>query len=205
MYILGKIEEIGVRFKASGELLSSDKSFIESYYERILFKRFNNRGCGQCYNDAFIEMYTYVKRNGIKDMGKFILKREELIHIQGDKQVYARPNITDEIAIKYLSEYPNAIKKFETYPDNWEELTKSSEVKKDDIQVSIGTTIHQVETEQQLISNIAEMLINGVSKAKIKEDFKDIKTIGGKKLTTRYLGDLIKLAEDQIKAEANQN
>ncbi len=129
MSIIDQIEIIKARFDESGELLSSDKSFIQSYYERVLNKRFNRSGCGQCYKDAFIEMYIYIKKNGLRDMGQFILKREELLHINGDSQVYTRANITDNIAIKYLKKYPNAITRFESYPDNWEEII-SGEVKK---------------------------------------------------------------------------
>lgn len=115
--LLNRIEDMKVRFDQSGELSSSDKSFIDSYYERILSKSFNRSNCNQCYRDAFIEIYIYVKQNGIKKMGKYILKREELIHIAGDPQVYTRANLTDDIAIKYLKKYPNAISKFESFPD----------------------------------------------------------------------------------------
>lgn len=120
MYLLDKLKEMKVRFDESDELSSSDKSFIESNYERILSKRFNNRGCGQCYRDAFIEMYLYATKNGIKDMGKFIMKREVVRTIDGT--VYSRTNITDEAAIKLLKSYPQRIDDFESYPDNWEEL-----------------------------------------------------------------------------------
>lgn len=129
MDILEKIEEVKVRFDQTNELSSSDKSFIESIYERVLSKRFNNRGCGQCYRDAFIEIYVQVKKSGIKDMGKFVLKREELLHIGGN--VYTRVNIQDKISIEYLKKYPNAITRFESYPENWEELiaVKAKETK----------------------------------------------------------------------------
>lgn len=120
MDILEKIEEVKVRFDQTNELSSSDKSFIESIYERVLSKRFNNRGCGQCYRDAFIEIYVQVKKNGIKDMGNFVMKREVVRTIDGI--VYSRNNITDEAAIKLLKTYPQRIDDFESYPKNWEEL-----------------------------------------------------------------------------------
>lgn len=120
MYLLNRIEEMKARFDESGELSPSDKIFIESNYERILNKRFTRSGCGQCYRDAFIEIFIHTKKYGIKDMGKYILKREEVIHVAGDPQVYTRSNITDRIAINYLRKYPNAINRFESFPEDWE-------------------------------------------------------------------------------------
>ena len=129
MYLLDRLKEMKVRFDQSDELSSSDKSFIESNYERILAKRFSNRGCGQCYRDAFIEMYLYAAKNGIKDMGKFIMKREVVRTINGT--VYSRNNITDEVAIKLLKSYPQRIDDFESYPEDWEDLilNKTKETK----------------------------------------------------------------------------
>lgn len=120
MELLRKLEEMKTRFETSDGLSSSDKTFIENYYERILSKSFNNRGCGQCYRDAFIEMYLYAKKNGIKEMGKFVMKREVVRTIGGT--VYSRNNITDDKAIELLKAYPQRIEDFEVYPDNWENL-----------------------------------------------------------------------------------
>jgi len=128
--MLSKIEDMKVRFENSGELSSSDKLFIESNYERILFKRFNKSGCSRCYLDAFIEIYYHIKKYGLKEMGKYILKREEVIHISGDTQVYTRANITDDVAVKYLKLYPNAINRFESYPEDWDKKNEEKIKKK---------------------------------------------------------------------------
>lgn len=129
MDVVIKIEEIKARLETNGGLLSSDKIFIETYYDRVLSKKFNRRACGQCYKDAFIEIYLFVKKNGIKEMGKYLLKREVVVHYNG--YVYSRAGMTDEIAIAYLSKFPNAISYFEEYPEDWQEgLAEETEKRK---------------------------------------------------------------------------
>ena len=198
MYVSDKIEEIKARFDASDELLSSDKSFIESNYERILSKRFNKTGCGQCYHDAFIEIYIHIKQKGIKKMGKFILKREEVLHITGSPQVYTRANITDDVAAKYLKQFPNAIGRFEGYPDDWEKIISES---------GSGDTVldseEQIAAEKELVLSIAKMLKEGTSKTKIKEHYKSTEKVGEKSLTGVLVGEFIKQAEELIKSKSS--
>lgn len=195
MYALKKIEEMKARFDDSGELSAFDKSFIESHYERISKKRFNNNGCGQCYHDAFIEMYVHVKKYGIKDMGQFILKREVLIHITGDPQVYTRANITDDIAIKYLKQFPNAINRFESYPDNLEDILSAS------APVELDSE-NQIAAEKSILDDIVKMLKEGVSKTKIKEHYKSVEKVGEKMLSGVMVADFIKKADNILSASA---
>lgn len=116
------LEEIKVRLDKSGELSSIDKSFIESKYERITGKSFSATHCGQCYQDAFIEMYITYKKKGIRKMGLLILKRGVVVHYKNE--VYTRVNITDTIAAEMLNDNPMRAGFFEELPENWEELIK---------------------------------------------------------------------------------
>lgn len=129
MYIVDKINEIKARFNPNSVLLDKDKRFIESFYERVLSKPFANRGCSDCYNDAFIELYNYASKNEIRDMGQFLLKRQEIIRVTSKDDngkntltVHNRSSLTDEIAIMTLKKAPNMIVLFESYPDNWEDI-----------------------------------------------------------------------------------
>lgn len=200
MYLLDKIEEMKVRLGESGELSFSDKTFIESNYERILSKQFSSRGCGQCYQDAFIEIYIHVKQNGIKNMGQFNLKREEVLHITGDTKVYTRVNIKDEVAIKYLKQFPNAINRFETYPDDWEKIVAES-----GSNISDEDSEDQTASEKKLVSDIVKMLKEGYSKNKIKEHFKPVEKVGEKNLTGILVGEYIKQAEEIIRNESGSD
>lgn len=186
------IEEIKVRFERSGELSSSDKSFIESKYERVLSKSFSRRNCGQCYQDAFIEMYTFYKKNGIKKMGLLILKRGALLHYKNE--VYTRVNMTDAIAAELLKDNPKRADFFEALPDNWEELIKedlSDKSKSED-------SAEQIAAEKALVKDIAKLLIDGTTKTDIRKQYKDAK-VGEKDLTQRLLSELIKQADEVLR------
>ena len=45
-------------------LSTSDKSDIELMYQQVLGKDFVKTSCNDCYHDAVIEMYLYLKRTG---------------------------------------------------------------------------------------------------------------------------------------------
>lgn len=192
------IEEIKVRFEQTGELSSSDKSFIETKYERVLSKPYSRRNCGQCYQDAFIEMYTFYKKNGIKKMGLFKIKRGTGIHTSSG--YYVRQNTTDEIAAKLLKENPKRADFFEELPENWEEIV-------DEILSGDGTdpksklnedSSEQIAAEKAFIREIAKLLIDGTTKTVIKENFKGHK-VGEKDIKTRELAEFIKQADDVLK------
>lgn len=197
MYVLNKIEEMKVRFDESGELSSSDRSFIESNYERILSKRFNRSGCGECYKEAFAEIYIHIKKNGIKNMGKFILKREVVLHIAGDSQVYTRANINDDVAAKYLKQFPNGIGHFESFPDDWDSIVSESGSK-----TVLVDSEEQKEAEKQILSDIVKMLKEGTSKNKVKGYYKTVEKVGEKNLTGVMVGEFIKQADETIKSES---
>lgn len=133
MDIIATIQEIKARFEKSSELLDSDKRFIDLYYERVTAKAFEKRGCNQCYQDAFIEMFIYVKTKGLRDMPNFILKRGQVLTVSnvdkdGNKTrtLYNRSNVTDEVSISHLKKYPKTIDWFESVPENWEELVSKA-------------------------------------------------------------------------------
>lgn len=114
-----QFEDIKTRLN-SGGLSSTDKQFIESNYERVLLKTFKRSGCGECYKDAFLEMYIHFHKYGIKEMGVFVLKRGVALHTAGD--CYTRVNMTDKIAAKLIKENPKRLDYFESYPKDAEKV-----------------------------------------------------------------------------------
>lgn len=188
------IEEIKVRFERSGELSSSDKSFIESKYERVLSKSFSRRNCGQCYQDAFIEMYTFYKKNGLKKMGLLILKRGAGVHYKND--FYTRSNITDQIAAEMLKDNPKRADFFEELPDNLDEVIE--EILSDKGSDKSEDSADQIAAEKALVKDIARLLIDGTTKTDIRKKYKDAK-VGEKDLTQRLLSELIKEADEVLK------
>lgn len=187
------IEEIKVRFDRSGELSSYDKTFIESKYESVLSKTFIGRNCGRCYEDAFIEMYTSYKKNGLK-MGLFNMRRGTGIHTPSG--YYVRQNTTDEIAAQLLKENPKRAEFFEDLPDDWEEIV--DEILSNTGKGEVEYSTEQKETDESFVLEIAKLLINGTSKTKIKEQFKGSE-VGEKNITVRGLADFIKQADEVLK------
>ena len=67
--MVDKLKRLGDKVSLS----SSDKSDIELMFHEVLGRTFTKTSCGDCYRDAVIEMYSYLKRYGK-------MKEKELIN-----------------------------------------------------------------------------------------------------------------------------
>ncbi|MDH6354492.1 hypothetical protein M2132_000820 [Dysgonomonas sp. PH5-45] len=124
--IMSLLQEMKAR-SLSGGLSSSDRRFIEQYYERITFRPFARTSCGRCYNDAFIEMYTTLKKHGLRPMSKFRLCNGVVLQSARFKEIVTNANMTDQIALLWLKDNPHRIGLFSRYPENWKELIEQDE------------------------------------------------------------------------------
>lgn len=103
-----------------GGLSSYDKQAICKLYSEVLGKTFKATSCNDCYRDASIEMYLYLKKNGaMKQKSRYTLLNGFIIQQFGTGRVYNNTNLTDEAAETYLSEFPQQIKMFAAYPNDW--------------------------------------------------------------------------------------
>lgn len=101
---------------------SSERSTIEYLYSLVCTKHVRRNGCGDCYRDAYIEIYTKLKRLGkMVKTPNYVLKAGALIHPFGTSEFYTLNNIPDDVAEKYLGQYPAQISLFEKYPSDWRE------------------------------------------------------------------------------------
>ena len=84
-----------------------------------------SRNCG-CLDDLFIMLKTISKTKIELKMeqsnNKFKLKPGILLFLDGTH--YSNANITDKKSIEILQRFPVKINSFETYPNDWEKLTK---------------------------------------------------------------------------------
>lgn len=55
--MVDKLKRLGDKVSLS----SSDKSDIELMFHEVLGRTFTKTSCGDCYRDAVIEMYSYLK------------------------------------------------------------------------------------------------------------------------------------------------
>lgn len=116
---------------------SIDRSYLDSIYYYLFSREITNKGCSDCYRDAYIEITHYLsKHKTMPEKSVFVLKAGAIITFFGESKCYSNANITDEVALRYLSLNPNNQKMFSSLPKDWEELvaeyTANGEVKKED-------------------------------------------------------------------------
>lgn len=69
--VVDKLKELGDKLPLS----SSDKSDIEVMYHEVFGRTFIRTSCSDCYRDAVIEMYSYLKKYGkMKEKSNYALK-----------------------------------------------------------------------------------------------------------------------------------
>ena len=99
---------------------SSDRSFIESLYVSLLGKKVRRSGCGDCYRDAYIEIYSHLKRLGrMPKKSNYVLKAGIIVHPAGTNKFYANSNIPDEVAEERLAKFPATISEYASYPADY--------------------------------------------------------------------------------------
>ncbi len=100
---------------------SLDRSFLDSMYYMIFGKEITNKGCSNCYRDAYIEIYTKLKcEQKMPKKSSYQLKAGAVITFFGSSQAFTNANLTDEVAVKYLSLCDENAKMFSYLPDGWE-------------------------------------------------------------------------------------
>lgn len=97
-----------------------EKRRIALLYREVTGKDFQQTTCQQCYHDAVIEIYIFLKNN--KTMAKkcnYRLRAGFIIScpdFQGGK-IYTNDNLTDAVAKAYLDKYPKQEKMFQKLPE----------------------------------------------------------------------------------------
>lgn len=170
--VVNRLEELG----GLASLSSSDKQEIESLYSEVLDKTFIRTSCKDCYRDAVIEMYVYLKKNGkMKEKSNYRLKNGVLLQMAfGSSAFYTNANLTDEVAETYLKNNPGNAGYFSKLPKDWKERVRKRFERK------------EPEYNQELLGDITEAFKDGVSRESVEESFKDYQ-INGKKITKKML------------------
>lgn len=107
----------------------TEKRRIALLYREVTGKDFQQTTCQQCYHDALIEVYLYLKNN--KTMAKkcnYRLRAGFIISCPDFKsgKIYTNDNLTDAVAKEYLQKYPKQEKMFQQLPDT-EDGTKNED------------------------------------------------------------------------------
>lgn len=185
--VVNRMQELG----SKASLSSSEKMEIKRWYYEALGKTFHKTSCGDCYRDAAIEIYLYLKRNGkMKEKSNYALKNGILLQPEfGKSSFYTNANLTDEVAEKYLAKHPKDINMFSVYPNDWEERVKERTKPASDF-------------NEKLVVELMEALkVEDATEKIVKEAFKAYQ-IDGKKVTAKVLDAHIKEAKARIDAES---
>ena len=185
--VVNQMQELG----SKASLSSSDKLEIERLYYEVLGKTFHKTSCGDCYRDAAIEIYLYLKRNGkMKEKSNYALKNGVLLQPEfGNSSFYTNANLTDEVAEKYLAKHLKNINMFAVFPNDWKERVKERETPSSGI-------------NEELVAELVEALkVEDATDKTVKEAFKTYQ-IDGKKVTAKVLDVHIKEAKARIEAES---
>lgn len=103
-------KELGKHVNDNTPFSISDKQRIEKLYLSVLGKQFKPTSCQQCYHDALIECYVYLKENKrMAEKSNYRLRAGFIIHNPNFHNgfVYNNDNLTDKVAAEYLEQFPN--------------------------------------------------------------------------------------------------
>lgn len=179
--IMNRLNEL----RANASLAHSDKREIEILYPEVLGKKFVRTSCNDCYKDAVIEMFLFLKKNGaMKEKSSYTLKNGALLQMEfGSREMYTNANITDEIAEKYLSTHPNGRILFATMPDDWAERVAN----------------RQSGQADELIEKAVSMLEDGLTVDEVKSELKKI-TVDGKRIRLKIINAYIAEAQKRVES-----
>lgn len=113
----------------------SDREKIAKLYWEVLGKVFRPTHCQNCYHDAVIEIYGYLKRHDIMaEQKQYVLRAGAIINCPkfDDGKIYSNHNLTDDVARRYLEMFPGQTVLFQRMPEEQAETDVQS---KEEIEV----------------------------------------------------------------------
>ena len=169
-------------------------------------------GCSNCYFDAYMQLISLKINYAMEKLKcQFLLLAGALLHdvVNFDNDLLmSNANITDDLSLYHLKTNPNCRQFFQTLPENVDELIEAYQLPGEEVQLTDEEKAHlleaeeiQKEAEENTVSQIHVLLKNGHTKTVIKETFKEVKTVGTKNLTQRFLVELINRAEALVVPE----
>lgn len=165
---MNRLKEMESRYQDG--FSSLDRSLLDSLYFNIFGREITNRGCSDCYRDAYMEILIHLKRTkAMPKKSDFVLKAGAIITFFGEPLCYSNANITDEAALRFLSLNPSNEKLFESLPADWKSrFTKSDAPEAEDKDAVIARLTK--ENEQLRMENEALKASASRKKAKKKSE-----------------------------------
>lgn len=182
---LNMADDLKTRFDAGFSI--SDKESIDELYSAVLRKELKRTNCNDCYRDALIEVYNYLRiEKKMKEKCAYSLLSGMIIQDFENGKVYTNANLTDDVAESYLKRFPKQIQMFARFPENWEDR--------------IGKVVPE-DLNEKLVVEIAEKLKEGTTKKQLREDYKGFQ-LEEKKLTNKQVEMYLKAASEAVENES---
>lgn len=161
---------------------SLDRSYLDSLYFTLFGKVISNKGCGNCYRDAYLEINVKLKK--LKTMPKkseFVLKAGAVITFFGEQKCFTNANMTDEAAIRFLSLNPMNERLFEKLPYNWKDRLGevetisdfNQESDKDEIISRLNAEIEMLKEENKSLKAKSASTKKGKKKSDVEKTIED--------------------------------
>ena len=116
--VMSRLNELRDHF--DGGFSASERDEINQFSIRYLGHPVENLTCGDCYKDAYVQIYAKLSHLGkLPEQRNYVLNKGELLRIVSTGQTYSEP--TDEQAEMFLIQFPNCIDMFANYPSDWQE------------------------------------------------------------------------------------
>ena len=97
----------------------SERDEIAALYEAVLARPLKRTNCQRCYHDALSEVICYLrKEKRMRERSKYVMRAGYIIHspeFDGGK-IYTNDNLTDDVAERFMEQYPNTKKMFDLRP-----------------------------------------------------------------------------------------
>jgi uncharacterized phage infection (PIP) family protein YhgE len=158
---LTELEEMKSRFDVG--FSSLDRSKLDALYYAMFGKEITNKGCSDCYRDAYILITNKLRKDkSMPNKSDYKLKPGVVIQFFGEPNFYTNPNLTNEVAERYLALNTDNAKLFETLPDDWKDRvadyskTDSEEVADNAEQAKIEELNQKIETLEKLLAEKTE-------------------------------------------------
>src|ERR1035437_3355977 len=199
------------QFVNADELISSLKtdSALRNEIE-FLSKVFLHKtvsGCSNCYFDSYMQLISLKIEIAMEKLKcVFLLLAGALLQdtVNYDNDLLcSNANITDDLALYHLKSNPFCRSLFQTLPEDVDALIEAYVLPGEEIQLSEEDQAaldlevqNQIDAENVVIAQIVEMLKASTTITAIKEQFKSVETVGTKKLTQRFMIELIDRAKN---------
>lgn len=121
--VLTRLIEMKSRFEIG--FSSIDRQFLDELYYTLFAKNIPNRGCSDCYRDAYtLSIIKLKKDKKMPQKSLFKLKPGAVISFFGEAKAYTNANLIDTIALRFLSKDPSNQNLFAELPAHWEEMVE---------------------------------------------------------------------------------